>query len=125
LISRILKNRRGIDFVRVRLVPYAPRLARQYATVEKPVYCNRPPRPYRIRHGRRKLKDFVRAALNLGDAARFVIDGEPFGHAELTAALVEFAVANRALSVAGAEGTVGAKRDAAEPVIAERGPLVR
>jgi hypothetical protein len=33
------------------------------------------------------LKDFVRAALNLGDAARYVIDGETFGHAELVAAL--------------------------------------
>jgi hypothetical protein len=46
------------------------------------------------------LTDFVRAALNLGDAARYVIDGEPFGHAELLAALAEFAIANRALSEA-------------------------
>lgn len=57
------------------------------------------------------LRDFVRAALNLGEAARYVIDGEPFGHAELLAALAEFAVANRALSEA--------KPDAAEPVVGE------
>jgi hypothetical protein len=45
------------------------------------------------------LKDFVRAAFNLRDAARYVIDGEAFGHAELVAALAEFAVADTALTV--------------------------
>jgi hypothetical protein len=49
------------------------------------------------------LTDFVRAALNLGDAARYVIDGEPFGHAELLAALAEFAVVNRAMDESAAE----------------------
>jgi hypothetical protein len=44
------------------------------------------------------LKDFVRAAFNLRGAARYVIDGEAFGHAELMAALAEFSAANRAMS---------------------------
>jgi hypothetical protein len=43
------------------------------------------------------LKDFVRAAFNLRDAARCVINGETFGHAELVAALAEFAIADKAM----------------------------
>jgi hypothetical protein len=45
------------------------------------------------------LMDFVRAAFNLGDAARYVINGEAFGHDELMAALAEFAVVNRAMDL--------------------------
>jgi hypothetical protein len=57
------------------------------------------------------VTDFVRAALNLGDVARYVIDGETFGHAELVAALAEFAIADRALTEA--------ERNTAEAVIGE------
>jgi hypothetical protein len=44
-----------------------------------------------------RLKDFVRAVLNLEDAARYFIDGEMFGHVELVAALAEFAIVDRGL----------------------------
>jgi hypothetical protein len=57
------------------------------------------------------LRDFVRAALILGDAARYVIDGETFGHAELVAALAEFAIADKALTEV--------ERNTAEAVIDE------
>jgi hypothetical protein len=50
-----------------------------------------------------RLTDFVRAALNLGDAARYVINGEPFGHAELLAALAQFAIANGAMDESAVE----------------------
>jgi hypothetical protein len=49
------------------------------------------------------LKDFIRAAFNLGDAARYVINGETFGHDELMAALAEFAIANRAMDESAAD----------------------
>jgi hypothetical protein len=55
------------------------------------------------------LRDFVRAALNLRDAARYVLNEETFGQAELLAALAEFALADKALTDAmeGAEPVLG------------------
>jgi hypothetical protein len=57
------------------------------------------------------LKDFVRAAFNLRDAARYMINSETFGHAELVAALAEFAIADKNLTEA--------ERNTAEAVIGE------
>jgi hypothetical protein len=53
--------------------------------------------PPRMPPGFNDDDDAIRAAFNLRDAARYVIDGKAFGHAELMAALVEFGAADRAM----------------------------